>query len=767
MFRNTALLVIMLVMMLTSGSIAAEIEFDPTLIHIDPYRNLVAYPGADTIAAGAVWRLPAITYHIPVGPHDSPSGIEWHSSDSLVLQNLNAPVSLDDIPTASEAADVHHLVGMAARSTLGDRPVVVTRLNRNGTSTEAEILVLPVTVDSKNQLILHRKLTITLNGSPVAPLVGRPRGAALPPSHVAGSAGSNTLEYAIITGDDLAEPMQRLGRYRTGTGIKTDVVLIDSILSVYDGCDEAEQLREYLKDFYAAGGKYVLLAGDETVLPLRYTYHFNTSLQPEASELQICDLYFADLTGDWEVDGDGVWGEPTADSPDYTPELRVGRLPFNTASAASAWIDKLIGYETNPGNGDYDYLTRSYFFTSDQMRDYAGIGQHARLAACFPDRFEIDTLSGVEQPSGDDPAPVNPDAADLLDTLVSGYGIINIQAHGSNANFDVKSSGYTGFPKSAFRTGATAPHDALIQDIYRDGQPSFWYSMACSNASFDKDQPPFNEPYPNLAQTLLELPEAGAVAVIGNTRWGWVGSSHLMQKAFYDSLFANPDRPAIDAMYASKDRYYYYRDIVCGQGFFGDPAMKLWIEKPESMTVTTDCLAVSTIVTVTDDDGPLDGVTVLLSDQSGILAQGITGEQGSTVFDIAFDPETEYAVAAMKDGYTISWSLYNELIASDVDEEDDETLPARFTLAQNYPNPFNPQTTIEFELPAGQWVSLTVYNVAGQQVRRLAQGNMSAGRYSLSWSGRDDSGSDVASGVYFYQLLTEQGSQTRKMVMIR
>jgi hypothetical protein len=630
-----------------------------------------------------------------------------------------------------------------------------------------ELLVFPVTVEDESRLVLHRKLRITLGGEEAALAAGRPAKAPLPRPAATGSTDSDILEYVIVTDSNLAEPMQRLARYRTGTGIRSEVVLIDSVLSAYGGCDDAERLREYLKDFHAAGGNYVLLAGDETVVPIRYAYHFNTSIQPDLGNLQICDLYFADLTGDWEVDGDGVWGEPTSDSPDYTPELRLGRVPFSTAVAATNWVEKVIMYETCPGGGRYDYLARTYFFTSDHMRDYAGTGQHTRIAASFPDGFQVDTLSGTEQSSGDDPSPTNPAAASLLDTLARGYGMVNVMAHGCNGKFEVRTSGYNQFPKSSFITLANQDVDAVVSDLKADSQIGFWYSMACSNASFDSDQPPFHDPYPNVVQTLLEVGEAGAVACIGNTRWGWVGSSHLMQRAFYDSLFAHGDRPAIDAMYAAKARYYYYRDLVCGQGFFGDPAQKLWLSQPDSMQVVIQGMASSTVVTVSDNATPLAGVTVLLSDSTGILQQGVTDAEGRIEFDITFNPEVEYAVAALKEGYTTSWALYSEYVASDVEDDDNLILPEAFSLMQNYPNPFNPRTTIEFELAKRQSISLTIYNAAGQRVTQLVEGELPAGRHSVVWEGCNDAGTEAASGVYFYRLVTGDGDRTRKMALLK
>jgi len=96
-----------------------------------------------------------------------------------------------------------------------------------------------------------------------------------------------------------------------------------------------------------------------------------------------------------------------------------------------------------------------------------------------------------------------------------------------------------------------------------------------------------------------------------------------------------------------------------------------------------------------------------------------------------------------------------------------ENLPESPTLGQNYPNPFNPETDIYFSLPERTAVSLTVYNILGEKVRVLAEGEMDAGPHTLHWDGKSQDGSPTASGVYFYRLKTESFDQTRKMVLMK
>jgi flagellar hook assembly protein FlgD len=92
-----------------------------------------------------------------------------------------------------------------------------------------------------------------------------------------------------------------------------------------------------------------------------------------------------------------------------------------------------------------------------------------------------------------------------------------------------------------------------------------------------------------------------------------------------------------------------------------------------------------------------------------------------------------------------------------------ETLPQTITLNPNYPNPFNLETRIEYALPEPGRVSLMIYNVKGQQVRKLVDEIQSGGYKSVLWNGRDDFGQEVGSGVYFIRLMVGRQSFVRKV----
>ncbi|MCB5246785.1 MAG: T9SS type A sorting domain-containing protein [Candidatus Cloacimonetes bacterium] len=88
-------------------------------------------------------------------------------------------------------------------------------------------------------------------------------------------------------------------------------------------------------------------------------------------------------------------------------------------------------------------------------------------------------------------------------------------------------------------------------------------------------------------------------------------------------------------------------------------------------------------------------------------------------------------------------------------------------LHQNYPNPFNPETTISFDLPKSGPANLSVYNVKGQLVKTLADGNLNFGKQSFVWNGTDNNGNNVTSGIYFYRLTANDSVETRKMMLMK
>ncbi|MCB2230820.1 T9SS type A sorting domain-containing protein [bacterium] len=132
-----------------------------------------------------------------------------------------------------------------------------------------------------------------------------------------------------------------------------------------------------------------------------------------------------------------------------------------------------------------------------------------------------------------------------------------------------------------------------------------------------------------------------------------------------------------------------------------------------------------------------------------------------------------FAVGQGTDRLSSISQMYNVMsafpnIPTDIgDNHPEAALPGDFSLAQNYPNPFNPTTTISYSLPRQSEVELIVLNVLGQKVVTLVDETKPAGTWNVVWDGSNSHGEKVASGVYFYRLVTDGQTQSRKMILLK
>ena len=108
-----------------------------------------------------------------------------------------------------------------------------------------------------------------------------------------------------------------------------------------------------------------------------------------------------------------------------------------------------------------------------------------------------------------------------------------------------------------------------------------------------------------------------------------------------------------------------------------------------------------------------------------------------------------------------------------IDGDDNQLIPREYALAPNFPNPFNPQTTISYQLPHPSRVELSIYNTLGQKVRNLIAEQQASGVYEIIWDGRNDSGEQLASGIYIATFSAwavnsnQQFKQTDKLLLTK
>jgi hypothetical protein len=96
-----------------------------------------------------------------------------------------------------------------------------------------------------------------------------------------------------------------------------------------------------------------------------------------------------------------------------------------------------------------------------------------------------------------------------------------------------------------------------------------------------------------------------------------------------------------------------------------------------------------------------------------------------------------------------------------------DLIPQKLELKANYPNPFNPSTTIKFGLPQAGRITITIFDVLGREVIRLADEQMPAGYHQVNWDGKNALATHASSGFYIYQIQTTDGIISRKMLLLK
>ena len=105
-------------------------------------------------------------------------------------------------------------------------------------------------------------------------------------------------------------------------------------------------------------------------------------------------------------------------------------------------------------------------------------------------------------------------------------------------------------------------------------------------------------------------------------------------------------------------------------------------------------------------------------------------------------------------------------VVTSIDESSLE-VPTSFTLDQNYPNPFNPNTTIAYELPKSEYVTIKIYNVLGEEIKTLFNNFQVSGNHTITWDGTNSNNNEVSSGIYIYVIRAAQFSMAKKMILLR
>jgi hypothetical protein len=407
------------------------------------------------------------------------------------------------------------------------------------------------------------------------------------------------IEYMIITTGDYAAELEPLKRWKTFKGYKAEIVVIeDNIYPYYQGVDDAEKLRNFLIDYKTNHVEfcYAVLAGDIDDVPIRYTVCYDGTSDPPLVDKYICDLYFADIDGNWNTDEDGRWGEPWHDDPDFGAEIYVARLPLQLDGNATTWIEKLIRYEVEPGYGNYQYLSNAMISSADQMADTISDtgeewdNQPALIAECFSNFFDVNTEDFREYPSGHDPYPTSPWAADIIDFLSTpSVGYYISLGHGSPHYYRVLAGCYNlvNCLPDAYSSEITAfPSAGFIELVENQGREYIHSSIACATGAIDVESRPW--PWVLYDTSFVErdlFVDGGSVSGTYNTREGLVFYSYFVEMTRISQLMNFNRTENRFGLAHFRTKTVHSIRFAYSNNYFGDPEFQVYTDYPGSFIV--------------------------------------------------------------------------------------------------------------------------------------------------------------------------------------
>ena len=510
------------------------------------------------------------------------------------------------------------------------------------------------------------------------------------------------LNMAIITSEDLVDSFEPLRLWKSMTGIKTRIYVVDgedSILSD-QGADKAERLFNFIKYTYhqtEGNLSYVILGGDSEIVPFRYLHAGASDMGLD--DRYVSDMYFSSPDTDWDADGDGRYGEKEdidlIGPKNITFPVKVGRIPVNTPEEAGRYANRVVSYEKNPPEGDWTeraILSSTLMerpnilndpdtpidegFDPGQDNGYLAM---ERLYSHIPSKFDVVDLHDYTQYWGMNysrendtfkyySAPENISEGAFMYTF-AGQSFYDID---QGISPGIAYSLAQWYAPSGIENGSEGFALALnYQDSYNltngDRLPMMYIS-SCDTFNFTDEQD-------RDLENILYAPEGGAISVVGSTGVSWrgevpnyttgFGNWYLLPR-YWDLTFE--DHLPGDSLYRLKESYLsgiygtlgFTHKVLADlytYNYFGDPSLRGWVGNPDSMTVYLERNEINSgydtvSVSVLDTTGTpvYDARVSVYSDSTDQVFTSNTGPYGDATVECRFDSPGDATVTVTRKG---------------------------------------------------------------------------------------------------------------------
>jgi hypothetical protein len=230
-----------------------------------------------------------------------------------------------------------------------------------------------------------------------------------------------------------------------------------------------------------------------------------------------------------------------------------------------------------------------------------------------------------------------------------------------------------------------------------------------------------------------------------------------MTAVFWDDFFSNGPQ-------GGGKLYYYY-----------DPANHTFIVEWDTVPHRSDITIKETFEIILRDPAyyttPTGDGEIIFQykdvEEAGSSTVGIENSTEDIGLQYVYNELYDATANELVNNLAIKFTTKPPTVVSVEDGNQTPELPTNYVLEQNYPNPFNPETRINYAIPEAGYITLNIYDISGLLVRTLYQGDQSAGRYEVMWNGKNNSGSKVGSGVYFYRIQANSFTAVKKMILLK
>ncbi len=461
-------------------------------------------------------------------------------------------------------------------------------------------------------------------------------------------------EYVVISEPPMDTVFERLAEWKTKKGIPATVVDVSWISGNYTGYDLQEKIRAFIEDARDNWGTiYVLLGGSgdqrtsgQNIVPARLTYYYTYST-PGQDDTIPSDLYYGDLDGNWDYNGNHVYGQ-LSDSVDMYADVYVGRASVYNVAMAQNFVYKVFTYEQNPPT---DYLKKMLLPTAILWSSYEERPMQDSIARMTPTDW-------VDAKLYERNGTLSRQA--MIDSMNVGFGMGHWVGHGN---------------ENGIYMGSPYLNSTDAQNLVNGDRQGIANSIGCMCGGWDLV--PGGDCF---AEHLVNRVGGGLIAAMMNSRYGWgayvsgyvPGPSERIDTSFYYNVLIDDMVRIGDAHSVAKDAWVYYADsgaqydmtrwCIYELNLLGDPEMPLWTDIPENLTVSYPAAIPvgfqNVNVSVTSSGSPVNNALVCLQKGNETYASDYTNASGLVTLSVnTTSPGAMYITVTAMNHYPYEDSL--------------------------------------------------------------------------------------------------------------